>query len=110
MGLIVLEELALPSETSYTNLPDLKKEPFESINPNGSLPDTKTEHLLISLSLWVSESKRGLGISCSRRVVDAGSMSPGGHNNSNTILSRALLKCSNYFVPRKHYQEFRVST
>jgi len=35
---ILLEELGLPYETVYLQFPDLKKEPFESKNPNGRVP------------------------------------------------------------------------
>lgn len=36
--LVILEELGLPYETSWVELEDLKKEPFESVNPNGRVP------------------------------------------------------------------------
>ena len=35
---ILLEELGLPYETVYLQFSDLKKEPFESKNPNGRVP------------------------------------------------------------------------
>ncbi|KAK0934282.1 hypothetical protein LTR29_014138 [Friedmanniomyces endolithicus] len=35
---IFLNELDLPYETEFMQFPDLKKEPFESINPNGRVP------------------------------------------------------------------------
>ena len=35
---MILEELGLPYETSWVEIEDLKKEPFESINPNGRVP------------------------------------------------------------------------
>ena len=35
---ILLEELGLPYETIYLQFSDLKKEPFESKNPNGRVP------------------------------------------------------------------------
>jgi len=35
---ILLEELSLPYETIYLQFSDLKKEPFESKNPNGRVP------------------------------------------------------------------------
>ena len=38
--LIILEELGLPYQSSWVELEDLKKEPFESINPNGRVPGT----------------------------------------------------------------------
>ncbi|KAK0515202.1 hypothetical protein JMJ35_002581 [Cladonia borealis] len=41
---VILEELGLPYETTWVELDDLKKQPFESINPNGRLPDK--EHKL----------------------------------------------------------------
>ena len=34
----LLEELGLPYETVYLQFSDLKKEPFESKNPNGRVP------------------------------------------------------------------------
>ena len=34
----MLEELGLPYETSWFELDNLKKQPFEGINPNGRLP------------------------------------------------------------------------
>ena len=36
--LVILEELGLPYESSWVELEDLKKEPYESVNPNGRLP------------------------------------------------------------------------
>ncbi len=36
--LVILEELGLPYETSWVELEDLKKEPYESVNPNGRVP------------------------------------------------------------------------
>jgi len=36
--LIILEELGLPYQTQWMELEDLKKPPFEAINPNGRLP------------------------------------------------------------------------
>ncbi|KAF2837143.1 glutathione S-transferase [Patellaria atrata CBS 101060] len=36
--LIMLEELGLPFETKEVQNEDLKKEPYESVNPNGRLP------------------------------------------------------------------------
>ena len=35
---MILEELGLPYETSWVEIEDLKKEPYESINPNGRVP------------------------------------------------------------------------
>lgn len=35
---IVLEELSIPYETEYLDMTDLKKPPFEKINPNGRVP------------------------------------------------------------------------
>ncbi|KXG49259.1 uncharacterized protein PGRI_031290 [Penicillium griseofulvum] len=36
--LMILEELKLPYETKSVDVDDLKKEPYESINPNGRVP------------------------------------------------------------------------
>ncbi|CAD6581305.1 MAG: hypothetical protein ASARMPRED_000578 [Alectoria sarmentosa] len=36
--LVLLEELGLPYQSSFVKLEDLKKKPFEDINPNGRLP------------------------------------------------------------------------
>lgn len=36
--LIILEELGLPYQSKWVELEDLKKEPFESVNPNGRVP------------------------------------------------------------------------
>jgi glutathione S-transferase len=36
--LIIMEELGLPYESIYVELEDLKKEPFEKVNPNGRVP------------------------------------------------------------------------
>lgn len=38
--LIILEELGLPYQSSWVEIEDLKKDPFESINPNGRVPGT----------------------------------------------------------------------
>lgn len=35
---IILNELEIPYETKIMDFGDLKKEPFESINPNGRVP------------------------------------------------------------------------
>ncbi|KAF2083209.1 glutathione S-transferase [Saccharata proteae CBS 121410] len=35
---IILEELDLPYQTKMLEFPELKKEPFESLNPNGRVP------------------------------------------------------------------------
>ncbi|EKG09914.1 Glutathione S-transferase [Macrophomina phaseolina MS6] len=35
---IVLEELNLPYETKFLEFPQMKQEPFESLNPNGRVP------------------------------------------------------------------------
>lgn len=52
---MILEELGLPYETSWVELEDLKKEPFESINPNGRVPGKSsasvTSNLLYSVLL-----------------------------------------------------------
>ena len=36
--LIILEELGLPYQSKWVEIEDLKKKPFESINPNGRVP------------------------------------------------------------------------
>lgn len=47
--LVILEELGLPYETSWVELEDLKKEPFESVNPNGRVPAIEDPNTNITL-------------------------------------------------------------
>ncbi|TKA65363.1 hypothetical protein B0A49_12212 [Cryomyces minteri] len=47
---ILLEELGLPYETKYMDFPDLKKEPFESVNPNGRVPAIEDPNT--GIALW----------------------------------------------------------
>ena len=42
---VVLEELGLPYVSKYIDLPELKSEPYVSINPNGRLPGTPQIHM-----------------------------------------------------------------
>jgi len=39
---IVLEELGIPYETEYVGMADIKKPPYEKINPNGRVPPSTT--------------------------------------------------------------------
>ena len=43
--LVILEELGLPYETSWVEIEDLKKEPYESVNPNGRVPGKRASVL-----------------------------------------------------------------
>lgn len=47
--LVILEELGLPYETSWVELEDLKKEPFESVNPNGRVPGMLAVFLILEV-------------------------------------------------------------
>ena len=49
---IILEELKIPYETEMMQFPDLKKDPFESINPNGRVPAIEDPNT--GLKLWES--------------------------------------------------------
>jgi len=49
---IILEELNLPFESIYMDFGDLKKEPFESVNPNGRVPAIEDPNT--GLKLWES--------------------------------------------------------
>lgn len=47
---IILEELSLPYEHKFVEFPDMKKEPYISVNPNGRVPaiyDPNTD-----ITLW----------------------------------------------------------
>lgn len=35
---IILEELKIPYETKFLEFPEMKQEPYESLNPNGRVP------------------------------------------------------------------------
>lgn len=50
--LMILEELKIPYETKPIELGDLKKEPYESINPNGRVP--ALEDLNTGITIWES--------------------------------------------------------
>ena len=47
--LVILEELGLPYETSWVELEDLKKEPFEIVNPNGRVPGMLAVFLILEV-------------------------------------------------------------
>ncbi|KAM0709030.1 hypothetical protein Q7P35_003066 [Cladosporium inversicolor] len=49
---IILNELNIPYETELKDFGDLKKEPFESLNPNGRVPAITDPNT--SLTLWES--------------------------------------------------------
>ncbi|KAL2848895.1 putative glutathione S-transferase [Aspergillus pseudoustus] len=49
---MVLEELKLPYETKSVDLADLKKEPYESINPNGRVPTLEDPNT--GITIWES--------------------------------------------------------
>ncbi|KAJ5145688.1 uncharacterized protein N7515_000252 [Penicillium bovifimosum] len=50
--IIVLEELNIPYTHKMVNPPDMKKEPFESINPNGRVPAIEDPNT--DITLWES--------------------------------------------------------
>ena len=49
---ILLEELNVPYEMQLMDFPDLKKSPFEDINPNGRVPAIEDPNT--GLNLWES--------------------------------------------------------
>lgn len=49
---IILEELGLPYETKFVEMPDMKKEPFEKLNPNGRVPAVEDPNT--GIVLWES--------------------------------------------------------
>lgn len=49
---IVLEELGVPYETQLMDFSELKKDPFESINPNGRVPAIEDPNT--GMNLWES--------------------------------------------------------
>lgn len=49
---IILNALNLPYETTFMDFGDLKKQPFESINPNGRVPAIEDPNT--GLTLWES--------------------------------------------------------
>lgn len=49
---IILNELNVPYETQVMDFAELKKEPFESINPNGRVPAIEDPNT--GLKLWES--------------------------------------------------------
>ncbi|KAL4786087.1 putative glutathione S-transferase [Aspergillus varians] len=50
--LMILEELKLPYEPKLVDLGDLKKEPYESINPNGRVPALEDPNT--GITIWES--------------------------------------------------------
>ncbi|KAJ5955404.1 hypothetical protein N7501_009683 [Penicillium viridicatum] len=50
--IMVLEELNIPYTHKIVNFPDMKKEPFESINPNGRVPAIEDPNT--DITLWES--------------------------------------------------------
>ena len=64
---MILEELGLPYETSWVEVEDLKKEPYESINPNGRVPGMQAAnglhrllHLRVSFLETPSRTRQAL--------------------------------------------------
>lgn len=54
---MLLEELSLPYETRFKEFPDLKVEPYISLNPNGRVPsieDPNTGIVLAEVRLLLS--------------------------------------------------------
>ncbi|KAK3171625.1 hypothetical protein OEA41_003709 [Lepraria neglecta] len=51
---IVLEELGVPYETQLMDFPDMKQEPFTSINPNGRVPAIEDPNT--GITLWESSA------------------------------------------------------
>lgn len=49
---MILEELKLPYETKYVDVGDIKKEPYESLNPNGRVPVLEDPNT--GLTVWES--------------------------------------------------------
>jgi len=49
---IVLEELKVPYTFKFIEFPDMKKEPYESINPNGRVPAIQDPNT--GIKLWES--------------------------------------------------------
>ncbi|KAJ5470751.1 hypothetical protein N7530_008108 [Penicillium desertorum] len=50
--IMILEELNIPYTHKIINFPDMKKEPFESINPNGRVPAIEDPNT--DITLWES--------------------------------------------------------
>lgn len=50
--LMILEELKVPYETKPVDISDLKKEPYESVNPNGRVPALKDPNT--GITIWES--------------------------------------------------------
>ncbi|KAI9812670.1 MAG: glutathione S- transferase, nitrogen catabolite repression regulator [Phylliscum demangeonii] len=51
---IVLEELSIPYETKYLAFPDMKKPPYESVNPNGRVPAIEDPNT--GITIWESNA------------------------------------------------------
>jgi hypothetical protein len=49
-ALIILEELGLPYEHKIVDFPDMKKEPYISLNPNGRVPTIEDPNT--GITLW----------------------------------------------------------
>lgn len=49
---MIIEELKVPYEIKFMDFPDMKKAPFESINPNGRVPAIEDPNT--GISLWES--------------------------------------------------------
>lgn len=49
---MVLQELNIPYHTKFMDFPDLKKEPYESLNPNGRVPTIQDPNT--GITLWES--------------------------------------------------------
>ena len=46
---IIFEELGIPYETDYMEFPNMKEEPFVSVNPNGRVPAIEDPNTGVSL-------------------------------------------------------------
>ncbi|KAI4259295.1 MAG: hypothetical protein LQ352_000835 [Teloschistes flavicans] len=51
---IILEELGLPYESEILEFPDMKKEPYTSVNPNGRVPAIEDPNT--GITLWESSA------------------------------------------------------
>jgi len=57
---VILEELGLPYETKYMDFPDMKKDPFETLNPNGRVPAIEDPNTGVNLFEVSTRQKSGL--------------------------------------------------